>query len=814
MSPKETAELEKKPAARKTAEKKEAAKKTTAKKSPAKKAVKADKTEGAKAVPKKAPAKKAPAKKPAAKKAAVSKEAKAAKAIDQSPKEAQAVMNALAEGAALGAEIQRETSEILDAPYQDIAIAILASRTELAKKSAAENNAQKNLAARSKAAAKAAAKGYKKPARKKAKKNAVGQSKAAAAKDTKVIANEIKAGAKIYRGIEEVPGMDYAEVVAAAMTDAANAARAELAAKSFNENNAQKNLSARSEAAKQAFILEQSHQSEKALDQGLATVAAETMDGEKYLEEVAAVKGAPYEKAPKASKAKPAKKVSAKEAFIQEGSHQSEKAMDEGIATIAAEYKDGLTYLEEVAKVKGTPYEDVTNPSKEAVAKAKEAEILAGSHQSKEALAQGLATEAAETMDGEKYLEEVAAVKGAPYEAIDEAVAASRAELAKKSAAENNAQKNLSARSKAAAKAAAKGFKKPTRKKAKKNAADQTKAVQNKIVSDIEAEIKAGANIMKMIPEVPGTPYEKTLKEVEDKAAMESRKVLASRTRPAFGAANSAASQEETDFYNTLDNQTLIEMAQALGLDMDYDTLKKELELSPDIDVQTQKYLKEIEKSGAKYSFGKDGFSKNVVPFLTARIAATLPNKAADNVALARKISKDIDRMLINDSANDTAIYNDLFDDVKKVLMYAQHNNLHSLEEVEQAIPTDLSKLVDRFMTVAYTILPGWQYNDVKYYEGFLYSVMAQFDDLATWQNRALMDIADLYIKHGDYQKGNDGYGYVLRENDLKDQIYYRFAKVYEPFDLQRAKGIAGDALKIIDGRYTYYPQILEILNR
>lgn len=516
MSPKETAELEKKPAARKTAEKKEAAKKTTAKKSPAKKAVKADKTEGAKAAPKKAPAKKAPAKKPAAKKAAVSKEAKAAKAIDQSPKEAQAVMNALAEGAALGAEIQRETSEILDAPYQDIAIAILASRTELAKKSAAENNAQKNLAARSKAAAKAAAKGYKKPARK----------------------------------------------------------------------------------------------------------------------------------------------------------------------------------------------------------------------------------------------------------------------------------------------------------KAKKNAADQTKAVQNKIVSDIEAEIKAGANIMKMIPEVPGTPYEKTLKEVEDKAAMESRKVLASRTRPAFGAANSAASQEETDFYNTLDNQTLIEMAQALGLDMDYDTLKKELELSPDIDVQTQKYLKEIEKSGAKYSFGKDGFSKNVVPFLTARIAATLPNKAADNVALARKISKDIDRMLINDSANDTAIYNDLFDDVKKVLMYAQHNNLHSLEEVEQAIPTDLSKLVDRFMTVAYTILPGWQYNDVKYYEGFLYSVMAQFDDLATWQNRALMDIADLYIKHGDYQKGNDGYGYVLRENDLKDQIYYRFAKVYEPFDLQRAKGIAGDALKIIDGRYTYYPQILEILNR
>ena len=117
-------------------------------------------------------------------------------------------------------------------------------------------------------------------------------------------------------------------------------------------------------------------------------------------------------------------------------------------------------------------------------------------------------------------------------------------------------------------------------------------------------------------------------------------------------------------------------------------------------------------------------------------------------------------------------------------------------------------------MTVAVTILPGWQYNDVKYYEGFLYSVMAQFADLASWQNRALMDIADLYILHGDYNKGNEDYAYVLRENQLKDQIYYRFANVYVPFDLQRAKGIARDALRVIDGRYDYYPKLIEILEK
>ena len=48
----------------------------------------------------------------------------------------------------------------------------------------------------------------------------------------------------------------------------------------------------------------------------------------------------------------------------------------------------------------------------------------------------------------------------------------------------------------------------------------------------------------------------------------------------------------------------------------------------------------------------------------------------------------------------------------------------------------------------------------------------------------------------------NVDYGYVLRENQLKDQIYFRFASVYEPFDPQRAKNIAQDALRVIDDRY------------
>lgn len=364
-------------------------------------------------------------------------------------------------------------------------------------------------------------------------------------------------------------------------------------------------------------------------------------------------------------------------------------------------------------------------------------------------------------------------------------------------------QTNLSARSKAAAAAGAKGFKKPARRKKAKAAAA------------IPVESNAAKNLESMIPEVAGTPYEKVLEQVKEKAAMESRKELAARSRKVLAKPSvKDLSEEQKNFYGSLDDNTLLEMANAAGLNLNLDQLKEELTKAPDVDEQVDKYLAKVAKASKPLVYSVDGFDASVIPFLCKKIAATLPNKAQDNVDLAKKITKDTDRMLINEGMNDSAIYKDLLDDVRQILVIAQHNNLHTLDEVEEMIPADLHKLVNRFMDVAYTILPGWQYNDVKYYEGFIYGVMAQFDDLANLQNKALMDIADLYIKHGDYQKGNDGYGYVLRENQLKDQIYYRFADVYVPIDLQRAKSIAQDALRIIDGRYDYYPKIIEILQK
>jgi hypothetical protein len=154
-------------------------------------------------------------------------------------------------------------------------------------------------------------------------------------------------------------------------------------------------------------------------------------------------------------------------------------------------------------------------------------------------------------------------------------------------------------------------------------------------------------------------------------------------------------------------------------------------------------------------------------------------------------------------------LYNNLFDLVRRILVLAQNKDIHSVEELQQRIPADVKSLILKFMDAAYKILPTWQYKDVRYYEGFIYAVLSQLEDLHKEQsNRAMMDIADLMIIHGDYGLGDANYNYVLRENELKDQIYYRFANVYRNIDNSKAKAIAAGALSVVDDRYDYYPKI------
>lgn len=270
---------------------------------------------------------------------------------------------------------------------------------------------------------------------------------------------------------------------------------------------------------------------------------------------------------------------------------------------------------------------------------------------------------------------------------------------------------------------------------------------------------------------------------------------------------------EKLNAYRQFDVNTLLDMARAMGLEKDMETLKRELAGALVPEAYTADVLAALADAEQSFDFDEDGYDLTVVPVLFDTVLASLPYKASEATDTEREIHSLLEENLGQDGAANAKLYDRLFDMMRKILENAQHRNVRTLGQVAEEIPGDLRKLTEHFMDVAYDLLPFWTYNDVKYYEGFIYAFISQFDDLKDLENRAMMDVADLFIKHGDYGRGDADYNYVLRENQLKDQIYYRFANVYRNFDLQKAKAIAGSALQYVDGRYDYYPRIMEILN-
>lgn len=214
------------------------------------------------------------------------------------------------------------------------------------------------------------------------------------------------------------------------------------------------------------------------------------------------------------------------------------------------------------------------------------------------------------------------------------------------------------------------------------------------------------------------------------------------------------------------------------------------------------------------YDFDKDGFDTDLIMITLQKVVDSMDIKATEFKEIAQDIA---DCMLIvygEDAEKNAVEYLKEFKLCEKILMIGQRKNIATASEVSELINTDVEAFVKHFFAFAYEILPSWQYADVKFYEDFAYAMLSQYEDLFdACQLNLLLDCADLYVKHGDYYHGDEAYQYILRENKIKDYIYYRYAFVYEPIDKNKAKAIAYDALHFVDERFMYYPNIMNVIN-
>ncbi|WP_456074515.1 neurofilament protein [Holdemanella biformis] len=263
--------------------------------------------------------------------------------------------------------------------------------------------------------------------------------------------------------------------------------------------------------------------------------------------------------------------------------------------------------------------------------------------------------------------------------------------------------------------------------------------------------------------------------------------------------------------YAKLSLDTCLDLAKAMSMNVTRDSIIQQLILNPDVKSVSKDLVNKYQLTG-KFNFEEDGYDEGLVEVLVSKVYETAdikPEKAED-------LQADVDHALnykFTDVVADGEEYKAQFDTMRKVLMIAQHKDIYDSKKLDEEIGIDVEKFVEEFMDLAYSVLKTWKYEDVDYYEHFIYAVLSQLEDLHdTYRNRIMMDVADLYILHGDYGLGDADYGYILRENQIKDYIYYRYASIYEGVDKDKAKQIANQALQFVDDRFTYYPNIIAVL--
>ena len=399
--------------------------------------------------------------------------------------------------------------------------------------------------------------------------------------------------------------------------------------------------------------------------------------------------------------------------------------------------------------------------------------------------------------------------------------AATKAEPAKKSEAPKaTATKAEPAKkaeaSKPAAKKAEEVKKVPAKKTTTKKAAPKKTTTAKKAEpAKKESAAKKAEEVKKAAPAKKTASKKAAPKKTATKAKAAPKKAAVKKASPAKKPSASKTKKEKLEQYNNFAIDTCLEMAKAMGVAMDYDAYAAMLLDSDNIKQMAKDVLAKYNVDAKAFSFEKDGYDTDLIEVIFNRISETVDIKASDFKDIAKDIKTHAQYEIQDDATANNEEYQKDFDLVREVLMIGQRKNIHSTEDMKAFVKEDPTDLIGKFMDLALQVLPLFEYDDVKYYENFIYAVLSQFDNLhQKWGTRALMDVADLYIKHGDYGLGDANYNYVLRENEIKDMIYYRFANVYVGIDLDKAKAIANSSFQYVDDRYDYYPKIIEILEK
>ena len=410
--------------------------------------------------------------------------------------------------------------------------------------------------------------------------------------------------------------------------------------------------------------------------------------------------------------------------------------------------------------------------------------------------------------------EEVKAVKPVEEKKVENKLAEEKKAPAKKVASEKKAPAKKEETKPTEKKAPAKKVVAEKKAPAKK---EEAKPVEKKKVTakKATAEKKAPAKKEEAKPaeEKKATVEKKTPAKKAAAKPSTTKKTSTKKTTTKKTTTKKATTKKMTkeEQYAKLSLDTCLDLAKAMSMDVTRDSIIQQLILNPDVKSVSENLVNKYQLTG-KFNFEEDGYDEGLVEVLVSKVFETADIKPQKPEDLQADVTHALNYKF-TDVVADGEEYKDQFDTMRKVLMIAQHKDIHDSKKLEEEVGVDVEKFVEEFMDLAYSVLKTWKYEDVDYYEHFIFAVLSQLEDLHNkYSNRIMMDVADLYILHGDYGLGDADYAYILRENQIKDYIYYRYASIYEGVDKDKAKQIANQALQFVDDRFTYYPNIIAVL--
>ena len=411
--------------------------------------------------------------------------------------------------------------------------------------------------------------------------------------------------------------------------------------------------------------------------------------------------------------------------------------------------------------------------------------------------------------------EEVKVVKPVEEKKVENKPAEEKKAPAKKVAAEKKAStKKEEAKPTEEKKAPAKKVvaeKKAPAKKEEAKPAEKKKVTAKKATAEKKAPAKKEE--AKPAEEKKATVEKKTPAKKAAAKPSTTKKASAKKTTTKKTTTKKATTKKMTkeEQYAKLSLDTCLDLAKAMSMDVTRDSITQQLILNPDVKSVSENLVNKYQLTG-KFNFEEDGYDEGLVEVLVSKVFETADIKPQKPEDLQADVTHALNYKF-TDVVADGEEYKDQFDTMRKVLMIAQHKDIHDSKKLEEEVGVDVEKFVEEFMDLAYSVLKTWKYEDVDYYEHFIFAVLSQLEDLHNkYSNRIMMDVADLYILHGDYGLGDADYAYILRENQIKDYIYYRYASIYEGVDKDKAKQIANQALQFVDDRFTYYPNIIAVL--